>query len=350
MTIEEARKLGSGSISIPRQFGTENAPPQQHEKSRNNGNNVLSDSYESEDDKPWRGITGTPAEPIWALVCGLDPRVGRHRRISVQVAYIDESKSSNLLMAGFISTVEKWADFSEAWKKELDRPPAIPFFHMKEVLREKGGIFDEVPMQDRIDKVKKLIAVVNDWADVDFSCWMKLESYNRILKPTLNAWKKLKKFDQPYLWQFVVGVLEGMSSLEIYGRKGNRIQFVFDQNETLFDNARKRYEELFSKLDAFAEARAIVDGVDERDDKIVLPLQAADLLAWNINRASSKPLPEKDPLKGYEMAVSNLELLRSVKRESWTLKHKEEALRAAARAITTTIILGPSKHRRSARN
>jgi hypothetical protein len=215
---------------------------------------------------------------------------------------------------------------------------------MVEVFKIKNGVFGDTPLQERKDKVKRLIAIINKWADDDFRSWMKLEDYNRILKPTLNSWRKLKKFDHPYLWLFVVGVLEGLSSVEIYGRKGGKIQFVFDENETLFDNARKRYEE-FSEEDAFAEAKAIVDSVDERDDKIVLPLQAADLLAWNLNRANSEPLPREDPLNGYGMAVSNLELLRSAKRKSWPLEYKEEALRAANRAICTTIILGPSKRR-----
>lgn len=263
----------------------------------------------------------------------------------MQVAYVDESESSSLLMAGFISTVEKWTEFSKAWKIELDSPPAIPFFHMNDVLREKDGVFGDTPLQERTEKVKRLITIINKWTDADFRCWMKLESYKRILKPTLNNFKRLRKFDHPYLWLFVVGVLEGLSSVEIYGRKGKRIQFVFDQNEGLFDKVRKRYQE-FSSLDAFAEVKAIVDSVEEKDDKVFLPLQAADLLAWNINRTSSKALPEEDPLDGYGMAVSNLEILRSVKRESWPLEYKEEALQAANRAINTTIILGPPGYRR----
>lgn len=322
---------GSGSISIGHINGNKNAIRIETDILKEKG-----------DDEPWRGITETPAEAVWALVCGIDPRVSRRRRIAVQVAYIDESMSTSLTMAGFISTVEKWAEFSKAWKTELDKPPTVPFFHMKDLLREKGGVFGNAPLDQRIEKVKKLIAIINKHTEADFKCSMKLESYNRILRPALNNFKKLRKFDQPYLWLFVVGVLEGLSTLEIYGRKGKKIQFVFDQNETLFKGARKIYER-FSSIDAFAEAKAVVESVEERDNKIVLPLQAADLLAWNINRTISKPIPGEDPLDGYGMAFSNLELLRSGNRESWPLEMKDEALQSANRAINTAVILGSTK-------
>jgi hypothetical protein len=76
----------------------------------------------------------------------------------------------------------------------------------------------------------------------------------------------------------------------------------------------------------------MASAVEERDDKHFLPLQAADLFAWNLNRSASDELP---------LAVSNIELLRTCGRKSWTLEVRDRHLAAAERAITTTMILGP---------
>jgi hypothetical protein len=241
-------------------------------------------------------------------------------------------------MAGFVSSVEKWAEFSVAWKNELDTPPAIPFLHMTEVLREDSRIFSNVPMLDRVSKVQRLIQVINahigDSSDMDFNASMNLNDYNRILRPILKFHKRLKKHDYPYLWLFSVGVLEGMASLRVSTGLSEPVRFVFDVHG-LFEKARTRFEQ-FRRLPAFEKAHAVVSGICEEDDKRFLPLQAADLFAWNLNRSALDELP---------FAVANIELLRSCQRNAWTLEVRDWHLADAARTITTTVILGPRQRR-----
>ena len=70
---------------------------------------------------------------------------------AVQTVFIDESQSETRpSMAGFVSSMEKWEKFSVAWKTDLDAPPAISFFHMSEVLRQHGGVFANVHMDQRL--------------------------------------------------------------------------------------------------------------------------------------------------------------------------------------------------------
>jgi hypothetical protein len=129
-------------------------------------------------------------------VCGINKQESRYWRISVQYAYIDESESTTrLIMAGFVSTVEKWARFSNAWQAELDRPPAIPFLHMNEVLSPKG-VFEGTSFHERFAKVDRLIDIANthvgDNSDEEFSVSMNLADYNEILKPVLNFHRKTR--------------------------------------------------------------------------------------------------------------------------------------------------------------
>jgi hypothetical protein len=178
----------------------------------------------------------------------------------MQTAYFDESQSdTRLFMAGFVSSDEKWEEFSVAWRKELDAPPAIPFFHMSEVLRQQGGVFAKIPMDQRLRKVERLIGVINDTvgadSDMDFNVSMNLAEYDRRLKPILNFHKKLKKHDHPYLWLFSVGVLEGLSSLRAATGLKESVRFIFDVHG-LFDKASSRFER-FRKFDSFEEAHGL---------------------------------------------------------------------------------------------
>jgi hypothetical protein len=50
--------------------------------------------------------------------------------------YVDDSGSDGqqppYVLAGFLMPVEKWAQFADDWKFQLDRQPAIEYFKMSE--------------------------------------------------------------------------------------------------------------------------------------------------------------------------------------------------------------------------
>ena len=70
-------------------------------------------------DHQW-GISRS-ADRVWAQVCGMRPSMAAGRKFMVLQAYIDESigTDGSFVLAGYISTAERWANFSREWEKAL---------------------------------------------------------------------------------------------------------------------------------------------------------------------------------------------------------------------------------------
>lgn len=287
---------------------------------------------------PWLGITGTPAEFVWGLYCGVLPEVARHRSISVQTVYIDETQSSKTLrMAGFVSSVERWAKFAMDWDAELKADPPITHFHGKDILSKSGeGVFGAIAVEDRFRKVERLIDIINRHTVMDFAASMSLSEYERTLGHAFKFSKKFKKNDYPYVWLFVIGVLVGFSTVDVMLRGGNESHFIFDKHG-LFARATRQYERVEELIaPEFDVAFKVVRKIDQEDDREFLPLQAADLLAWHLNRAES----------GADQRITaNLKRLHSVNRPSFEWAISEDALKKAERGLTTRIIYGRPKRR-----
>lgn len=253
----------------------------------------------------------------------------------MQTVFIDESESEKTLrMCGFVSTVERWADFSTDWDIELNRPPAIPSLHTNDLLAKDGeGVFGDIPVPERFKKIGRLIDLINRHTEMDFTARMNLLEYERTLSQALKFSNKLAKYNYPYLWLFVIGVLVGFSTVEVFMHGGRKSHFIFDKHG-LFKRARSQYERVEQLIaPEFDVALAVVEKVDDEDDTEFLPLQAADLLAWHMNRSETGDL----------RLAANIDRLRSVGRETHEWAVNEDALRKAAQGLTTRIILGPRR-------
>jgi len=87
----------------------------------------------------WEGsLKTTPGDYVRSLESGLPSRERNKRLIVVLQAYIDASGMGStqwepfIALAGFVSTSEVWAQFSDSWQAELDRKPVLPYFKMNE--------------------------------------------------------------------------------------------------------------------------------------------------------------------------------------------------------------------------
>ncbi len=81
-------------------------------------------------------------------------------------AFIDDSgrgQAPVFVLAGFLSTIERWAEFTESWHAELKREPSIAYLKAKEAAdcrgQFKGWGFDA---RDR--KMEPFVALINDTA------------------------------------------------------------------------------------------------------------------------------------------------------------------------------------------
>ncbi|HAH64115.1 MAG TPA: hypothetical protein DCL72_01260 [Rhizobiales bacterium] len=75
--------------------------------------------------------------------------------------------SAVCVLAGYLSTAERWAAFADEWAAALSQPPATRYFKMKEAMRLKDEFlgFDE---KQRDDRVRTLVGIITRHAMAGF--------------------------------------------------------------------------------------------------------------------------------------------------------------------------------------
>jgi hypothetical protein len=197
----------------------------------------------------------------------------------------NEPQSPIFVIAGFVATAAKWADFSAAWQIALDEPPKLEYFKMNEAASMSGQFHKRRgwTAAKRDDRVITLTRIIRDHTSVRVSAWIRHDDYNKYIVP-LPALVRHLGLDSPY----VLLVHQLVLAVAVFGDRHGILtppDYIFD-TEVSFD------EELFaqwptmkwlvensakSDLAKFFGERPIF-----RDDKHFLPLQAADLYAWQI--------------------------------------------------------------------
>lgn len=219
-------------------------------------------------------------------------------------AYIDDSTSDvgdqRLVLAGFINAADRWTRFSEAWAGELRQPPAINYLKMSEANR-LGGEFRGWDASDRDEKLKRLARVIRHFEPRSIHASVSRTEFNSIVAPVAPH-----GFGIPYAVCFQALMLPLAIS---QSRQKIRvpIDFIFDDQEGLGKQAAFFYEKIRG-----GQPKKIREVMCKspifRDEKDVLPLQAADMLAWHVRRGletapESFPIPEYLSHDGLHMAV-----------------------------------------------
>lgn len=211
-------------------------------------------------------------------------------------AFVDDSRSSvngrNFILAGYVHSAERWLRFSDDWKAALDAPPKIDYFHMVEAenLRDEFKNWSAPDRDAKINKLGKVIYKHNPWS---FECWVSESAFNEIVRPV--APYDLKN---PYMVCFY-GAIVTVARFHASKAITAPVDFVFDEQGGLGAFAVFWYDWIKQRQDP-PIAKLLGSTPVFRDDKKVLPLQAADLLAWHLRRRKeSRNVSEKRHVMKY---------------------------------------------------
>lgn len=212
------------------------------------------------------------SDRIWAEVAGLPSRKRKDRLLAMFQAYVDESEKDGLfVMAGYISTAERWAAFSDEWQRLLDYQSdhyrRLDAFHFKEMRSER----------DR-ERFPWFYRVAADHAYAAIALLLDAKALERVFHefdwPPEAGGLELSR--NPYVLAFHA-VLTGIPRIQGEIGISTPIDFFFDDSshkskclygwDVIKEVAPKEILPLMGQPPAF------------RDDSVVLPLQAADLWA-----------------------------------------------------------------------
>jgi hypothetical protein len=238
----------------------------------------------------------TPALAIQSLVCGYS-REDRNRKVLFMLtAYSDDSASSedeeSLVLAAYVHRATTWTSFSDDWKPALDANPAIEYFKMSEAESLKGQFLG----WDRTDVDKKISALAD--VIVEYEPWsiasrVSRRDFDDIMAPVVPY-----DIRTPYFSCFYALIIN-LAKWHAHMGLSLPVDFIFDEQGKIGAEAVVWYEYIKS-IQPPEVAKLLGSSPVFKDDKLILPLQAADLLAWHLRRSGeernkneSRPIFEK---------------------------------------------------------
>jgi hypothetical protein len=222
----------------------------------------------------------------------------RARKVLVMLqAYIDDSADQDgdkrLLLAGYINSAKRWESFSDDWALALAQPPAIDCLHMTKS-------FHGFSSEARQKKLEALIAVLAKYKPLSIECSVSKADFDNILKPV--APHDLRHAYFPCFYGIVINAARMIAQTP----EELSLDFIFDDQGNVGLNALLWYPAVFSTL--APEIQAKLSGPPYfKSDMDVLPLQAADMLAWHMRRIRSPACTTIDRELADAMAFSHVQ-------------------------------------------
>lgn len=237
---------------------------------------------------------------IRALVSGYPSEIRARKLIVMLQGYIDDSGSDensyppshHFVLAGYVMHEPIWEHFSDRWASELIREPAIKAFKMADA--EYGeGYFEGMPEEFRRLKVNELSQVVADFRENSLALWchLKWQDYRDVVRGKVHP-----RIDSPYAVLFYQ-IMRGAHEHQIEVNKAvnvgfHKVEFIFDDQGFTGLRAVQWYAALIRKLPE--PYKSMAGGIPSfKDDERVVPLQAADMLAWHVHRSLERPDEER---------------------------------------------------------
>ncbi|HWU72389.1 MAG TPA: DUF3800 domain-containing protein [Sphingomonas sp.] len=215
-------------------------------------------------------------------------------------AFIDDSASDigdrRLFLAAYVNGAGPWIAFGHDWRMTLAAPPAIGYLKMSEA-QNLSGQFRRWSAADRDTKILKLAQVIVAHRPWSIHCSVSRADYARIVAPV--APYPLK---QPYFSCFW-GIIRTAADYHLQLDRDRRadtypvppLDYVFDEQGGLGTDAALWYTWL--KETQEPEVAALMgDQPIFGDDKKIVALQAADMLAWHLRRRHERGADERLPI------------------------------------------------------
>lgn len=192
--------------------------------------------------------------------------------VAVSEVYVDESGSHDgspvLCVAGYLFKRSKAVELSEAWQRVLDRYE-VPYARMSELAPGRPP-FDRLSLEQRIKMEKALIKIIRQTMTYGFSITVPEDQYNQII-PYDHRLGGAYSF---CLRQCLIAVNSWATRTAFDGQ----IAYFFESGHRDQTEANGIMHKVFA-VDALRERYRYVSHTFA-DKKKLLPLQAADLLAW----------------------------------------------------------------------
>jgi hypothetical protein len=199
-------------------------------------------------------------------------------------------------LGGYIAPADTWARFSAEWQRALDGPPKLDYFKYREALRQDEQFRGWKP-EDCIKRAGLFRQVIEQFEPVEFAILFCADHFDRAFQGVP------RNIRNPHYFAINLLMPHVARNLEKLGLERGPIDFFFDNQEMektrliqgwefAAKNLRPAPPDLFSAI--------LKNPLAFRDDKDVLPLQAADMIVtWSrMNFAAELKREDRPPIPG----------------------------------------------------
>jgi len=219
---------------------------------------------------------------FWAALRLAHPVASIGRVVAVFIACLDESGTHNesafASIAGYVDNSNGWAEFERAWKVILDRY-AVDEFHMTDFESRHGefgwrNYWFLAEADLRHPFLQDLINVIKSRMRLRAGCTISMRDYHSVIPERL----KPKYHSYYFLFAKCIEQLWRVSFLML--PPGEQLAFVFDR-KVGFEG---RADAIFSALRNHFQYSEKMGGIRFASSELFVPLQAADLLAFEYRK------------------------------------------------------------------
>jgi Protein of unknown function (DUF3800) len=196
--------------------------------------------------------------------------------------YVDDSGTQQdvkFVFSALIAEAEAWSIFSDEWQRCLDCPPRIQYFKMDEAVGRDGQFYGWNE-QERNAKLRLLCGVINQLKATEVSAIAKMREFSV-------AWGRTagKPLSYYYFFPFHVVNLAVAHALGELGYS-QPYEIFFDEHK-IYGRAAKEWYPIIRAMQVKQVQDLMPIEPFFRTDTDVLPLQAADMVAWLVRRRST---------------------------------------------------------------
>lgn len=233
-------------------------------------------------------MTG-PGDFFRRLVCGYASPKRREKRVAVLQAYIDDSASKigdrTLYLAALIHRADAWEQFSNDWDAALRAEPRIEYFKMVEAQNRRGE-FKGWSEAERNAKVLALATIIERFQPLSLVCSVSVKHTREVLKPHAPYGLGSEYF--PISFAMICGIARIIHGMGI----DLPCDVIFDKQDNVSKHVLIFFDHIMQQQPQ-EWAQYVSTSPIFRDDREVLPLQAADLFAWHVRRDADGNYPRE---------------------------------------------------------
>ena len=247
-----------------------------------------------------RNVPEKPYSPVEHLSSALFRFDAKERVMAMLTMYIDESYSHPpkplvYTVAGYISQDWRWKRFEREWFQAL-KLEGLEYFHMTEFAHKKK-VYSDWPEKKRQKFLRKLHHIIHSNTIIDFAASVVVADFDEVITQDIR-----EGFGEPHVFAAVAC----MKHIAIWARKTHlkdQILYVFERG-TVHDKTVRQVFDL--TIDAESSIHYRIGGYAFHDKKELLPLQAADTLAYE-NMLEMRRRIDPDNNRPTRASIRNLE-------------------------------------------